>query len=247
MAVTAKSQFEVRRIRPGSTRRRVLFAALVLVLVAAAGLLAGYLLAGSKSKPSPSNNVLMPVAASDDSMQALQQQIATLKRSEQVARIAAGQLRQTLADREQEVSALRADLAFYSRLVGSGEQRQGIAVHSIFLEPIAGSQAWNATITLTQNARRGEENHGTVKLAVEGVRSGKLVLLKWSDLVGSGNGKGIEYAFKYFQQLHTTLMLPDKFAPNRLRIEVAPRDGKSVTRSIPWETALKSPEEGNVQ
>src|SRR5687767_9971485 len=56
----------------------------------------------------------------------LRQQVATLKRSDQISRNANIGLQTTLAEREEEVSGLRADVDFYERLVGSTGQRQGL-------------------------------------------------------------------------------------------------------------------------
>lgn len=204
---------------------------LLLALVAAIG---GFLL-GRQSKP----RVIAAPAPQPATSAALAQKIATLSRSEQVARIAAEELRQTLADREEEISALRADLAFYSRLVGSGNQRSGLSVHNVHAEPIAGSRAWRVTITLTRNAHRGKANEGIARLEVEGVADGKLVLLEWDDLGDPQHPNGVPYSFKYFQQLHASIMLPAGFTPNRLRVVVEPKDGDAVQRTLSWEQAKK--------
>jgi hypothetical protein len=246
MADPAQPQFVVRRIQPGANQRRLLLLAVALLLAAALGVAVGYRLAAHPAAPSrASSDPAAAVSAAD--YDDLAQQVVNLKRSEQVARIAADGLRHTLADREEEISALRTDLAFYSRLVGSGEQGQGLMLHSVHLQSIPGSRAYNATLILTQNANRGEDNHGTVELAVEGVRGGKLVLLEGGDL-GDASGKdGMHYAFKYFQQLHATLMLPADFTPNRLRVTIRPDGGSEDQHNIAWTDALKPTEESDVQ
>lgn len=245
--MSPRPQFEVRRLDPAAGRRKFFLTALVLLVAVVVGVVGGVWWAG---RDLPVNAAQAPAIApvgTSGSAQAAAQQIATLKRSEQVARIAAQDLRKTLADREEEASALRADLAFYSHLVGSGEQGMALTVHGVHLQPVSGSRAFNATITLTQNARRGKENKGSVKLAVEGVRDGKLSLLKWTQLSPPDGADGIAYAFKYFQQLHATLVLPDGFTPNRLRVLVDPSDGRVITHNMAWSEALKSAEKNNVQ
>ena len=220
---------------------------LLLLVVAATGMATGIWWAQRTPAAPVSKVPAIPMVANSGTARADAQEIATLKRSEQVARIAAQDLRKTLADREEEISALRADLAFYSNLVGSGERGAALSVHGVHLEPVAGSRAWNATITLTQNARRGRDNKGILRLAVEGVRDGKLELLDWKQIAAPDQRAGLAYAFKYFQQLHASLILPEQFTPNRLRVLVDPAHGKAVTRSMSWSDALKSAEESNVQ
>lgn len=247
MDVKPKPLFEVRQIHPGATRRRALGVALLLAVVGLAGVAAGIAWQRHVTPPLATAAPSIPIVASAGTAQAAAQQIATLKRSEQIARVAAQDLRKTLADREEEISALRADLAFYANLVGSGEQGAELTVHGVHLQPVDGARAWNATITLTQNVRRGKENKGTVKLAVEGVRNGKLELLGWKQISAPDRAGGLAYAFKYFQQLHATVMLPDNFTPNRLRVLVDPADGKQLVHGMAWSDALKSAEENNVQ
>src|SRR6185312_6638319 len=70
----------------------------------------------------------------------LKQQVANLQRAAQVNDVATGALRGTLTQREKELSALRADLGFYSRLVGGDGQRQGLKLQEVKLQPITGSR-----------------------------------------------------------------------------------------------------------
>src|SRR3546814_19275973 len=52
-------------------------------------------------------------------VEALEQQVATLKRSDQISRAAHRALQGTLAERAAEIAGLRADVAFYERFVGA--------------------------------------------------------------------------------------------------------------------------------
>jgi hypothetical protein len=225
-------------------RRRWLWLALIwavsLVVVAAAV----YLAVDRGPLASPDRTNERQLNSDND---ALRQQVATLTRSEQVARVAADALKDTLADREEEISGLRADLAFYSRLVGGGAQREGLQLQGVHVQQVDRSRAWNFTITLTQNAKRGEETRGTLKVAVEGVRGDKLVRLDGSVIGGPAQKDGLTFAFKYFQQIHGTLMLPADFTPNRLRIAIAPQRGKAIDSTVAWAQALKPVEESHVQ
>ena len=105
-----------------------------------------------------------PVAAEERQLKALtkqnndlQQQVANLQRAGQVADIANASLRKTLSEREEEISGLRADLGFYSRLTGGDAQREGLKVQEVRLQPVENSHAWNLTLSVTQNAKRGDD------------------------------------------------------------------------------------------
>src|SRR5690606_36493793 len=59
-------------------------------------------------------------------IEALEQEVATLRRSDQISREANRGLQRTLAERDEEIAGLRADVAFYERFVGATGQRRGL-------------------------------------------------------------------------------------------------------------------------
>jgi len=173
--------------------------------------------------PPPAINVAGPaVAASADGaeLRKLRQQVATLKRSDQISRNANIGLQQTLAEREEEVSGLRADVDFYERLVGSTGQRQGLRVHEVKFEQEAGG-TWHYTVTLTQNLNRGAISKGGMRFAVEGVRNGKLERVKWDELLQKPGAPAKAFSFRYFQQIEDSIMLPAGFTPQRVKVSLS--------------------------
>ncbi len=178
---------------------------------------------------------------------ALRRQVATLARAQQVAQVATRSLKDTLADREQKLNGLRADLAFYSHLIGGGAQHHGLRVQDVHLSRVGDSRAWNVTVTLTHNVRRGSTVTGRLRVAVEGILKGHLTRLPWKKLSGKAESKGLDFSFRYFQQVRGTLMLPPDFTPNRLRVEADPSQGKPISLDLDWSDALKPVEDVHVQ
>ena len=170
----------------------------------------------------------------------LRQQVATLKRSDQISRNANIELQNELAEREEEISGLRADVAFYERLVGSTGQRQGLRVHEAKFAPESGG-TWHYTVTLTQNLNRGAISKGNMRFVVDGVRAGKLGTVKWDELVQTPKSPGKPYSFRYFQQLEDSVMLPPGFTPQRVRVTLQGNAG-TVEQTFTWD-ARKSPGE----
>lgn len=175
-------------------------------------------------------------AAVGSELDGLRQQVATLARSDQVSREANQDLQGTLAERDEEVSALRADVAFYERLVGSTSQRRGLTVHGLRLQS-QGKGAWHFTATLTQTLNRAAVSRGRLTLAVEGSRNGSLERLEWSDLRPQDDAMGAEYSFKYFQQIEGDILLPEGFTPLRVHVRLAPAGAPAVDGSFPWAEA----------
>ena len=169
-------------------------------------------------------------------IEGLRQQVATLSRSDQVSREANRDLQVMLAERDEEISALRADVAFYERLVGSTSQRRGLTVHGLRLQS-QGEGAWHFTATLTQTLNRAAVSSGSLTLEVEGSRNDSLERLAWNDLRQSEDAPGVEYSFKYFQQVDGDLMLPEDFKPLRVIVRLAQPRGPVVEESFTWADA----------
>lgn len=162
----------------------------------------------------------------------LTQEVATLHRSRQVERTATQAVQATLAERDQEIAALRNDVAFYERLVGSSAQRMSLTVHSVKLEP-SGKQGWQYAVTLTQTLKKASMTRGTLAMQIEGLRNGKPETVGWNEL-GPEGGAPVPFSFKYFQQIEGSLVLPEGFVPHRLKVRLDSDAGK-VEKVFPWQ------------
>jgi len=180
------------------------------------------------------------LAAQGARIATLEQQATTLARSDQVSREANRDLQGTLAERDEEIAGLRADVAFYERFVGSTAQRHGLAVHQLHMEGQPGG-AWHFVATLTQNVNRGAVNDGRLTLALEGSRGGRMEKLPWEALRQQPGAPGIDYSFKYFQQVQGDVMVPAGLQPVRVVVRLEPAQGDPVEQSFTWAEATADP------
>ena len=176
------------------------------------------------------------IRAQGQRIDALEQQVALLSRSDQVSREASQDLQGTHAERDEEIAGLRADVAFYERFVGSTAQRHGLTVHQLELQPQEGG-AWHFTATLTQNLNRGAVNSGRLRLSVEGTQDGQLRELSWADLRQQPGAEGVAYSFKYFQQVEGDFILPAGMRPIRVAVHLDPARGAAAEQSFGWADA----------
>lgn len=169
-------------------------------------------------------------------LESLRQRSATLDRAEEITRKANLALQRDLTEREEEMAQLRADVAFYERLVGASGQRKGLSVHSIGFAP--GSDGlWSYRVTLVQNLNRGKVSKGAITLSLDGVRNGRLESLDWPRLRQQDGAAPQDFSFRYFQQLEGSVMLPSGFQPHRVRVAVR-AEGANLEQVFPWETVL---------
>lgn len=184
----------------------------------------------------PSDDPGAQLRAQQARIDLLEQRVTTLARSDQISREANRDLQGALAEREEEISGLRADVAFYERFVGSTAQRRGLSVHELLLQP-SGDNVWHFTATLTQNLNRGAVSRGGLKLSIEGTRDGKLERLDWVDLRQQHDAPPVEYSFKYFQQVEGDVLLPKGFSPVRVSAHLDPAGGSEIEQSFTWADA----------
>ncbi len=180
-----------------------------------------------------SGNPQRQLADQQSELDGLRQQVSTLTRSDQISRDANRELQGTLAERDEEIAALRADVAFYERFVGSTAQRRGLTVHELRVQPRT-DQGWHYTATLTQSLSRDAASVGTMRLSIEGTRDGRLETLDWTTLRQSDDAAGVAYSFKYFQQVEGDIVLPTGFQPLRVTVRLEPERGSAVERPFSW-------------
>jgi hypothetical protein len=185
--------------------------------------------------PAPAGDVRAQAAR----VAALEQRIAVLARSDQISREANRDLQSTLAERDEEIASLRADVGFYERFVGATGQRHGLAVHDLKLKA-QDAQVWKFTATLTQNLNRGAVNSGRLTMSVEGSVGGRMQKADWATLRQQADAAGLAYSFKYFQQLEGDLLLPPGMKPVRVLVRLQPASGAAVEQTFSWADATAS-------
>lgn len=160
----------------------------------------------------------------------LRQREATLSRSDQISRAANKEVQDALAQRDEQIAQLRADLAFYERMVGPGAKPQPLNVHSVAFDPEAPG-SWQYEVVLTQSLNRGGVTQGQLQLRIEGMRGGRPATLAWSDL--SPGRPPQAFSFRYFQRLKGSVSLPPGFTPQRVRVDVR-GGGVALDQSFGW-------------
>ena len=189
-------------------------------------------------RPATSGEQLQAQAARID---ALEQNVVTLSRSDQISRQANIDLQGTLSERDEEIASLRADIAFYERFVGATAQRHGLSVHALRLEPQRDPQLWHFVATLTQNLNRGAVNRGRLTLIVEASKGGRMQKLAWDELRQQQRAAGVEYSFRYFQQVEGDIVLPPGVKPVRVFARLMPASGAALEQSFTWSEAAVAP------
>jgi hypothetical protein len=166
----------------------------------------------------------------------LKTRAAVAEREAEVVRKANELLRLSERDRQDEIAALQADLAFYRRLGGANGSQAPLAVHYLEMQATPSPRVYRVIFTLTQNLRWAAVIAGTVELGIDGIIDGAARTLTNKDLL-DGSAEPMLFRFKYFQQIERMLTLPEGFEPSRLSIRLRSDSLRApVEQSMPWDS-----------
>jgi len=168
-------------------------------------------------------------------LEAEQARSTMAEREADVIRRANALLRASERDRQDEVSALKADLAFYRRLGGAHGSQAPLAVQFLELETTQSPRVYRVLLTLTQNLRWAAVISGNIQLAVDGIHNGVAQHLTDEQLLAEST-EPLTFQFKHFQQIDCLITLPEGFEASRLTIYL--RSGSlrtPVEQSMEWQ------------
>lgn len=175
-------------------------------------------------------------AARDDNGK-LRDQLAYIKRSEQIDGDACKLVKQSMAGMQQENSSLREQLAFYRGIVSPKQSSEGLRVYDLKMTRHRGDKNENEydfELLLIQPMHHDQSVSGNPDIALNGLQDGKRRRLPLASVIFTGD-KNLVFSFKYFQELDGSFRLPAGFRPIRVTVTLTPKDNQpKVEQSYDW-------------
>jgi len=164
----------------------------------------------------------------------LRERVAILERAQQVEGKAYEDVDTHLRSLQDEVLALKEEVAFYRGIVSDGKEK-GLKIQTFSVDKETTPGAYRFQLVLTQQLKRVKTISGTVKLNVLDDQNRRPTSLLLSDMAGE-QAKSLNFEFKFFQRIEGRFTLPDGFNPDRLQIQVVSKGKKpaSVEKSFEW-------------
>ena len=165
---------------------------------------------------------------------ALRERVAILERARQVEEKAYEDVDTHLGSLQDEVLALKEEIAFYRGIVSAGKEK-GLKIQTFVVDKETTPGAYRFQLVLTQHLKRVKIISGTVKLKITDEQNSRPTSLLLSDMSGE-QAKSLKFEFKFFQRIEGRFTLPDGFNPDRLQIQVVSKGKKpaSVEKSFEW-------------
>ena len=161
-------------------------------------------------------------------------QATMLERNSRIDDDASSQLKETLAQTQSEVLALKKELSFYKSIVAPEQGSRSLAIQTIQFKANAVG-GYDYKIMVSQRGRNDQFARGTVEVSIEGVSEGQPLTLKLAE-VSNDTKKPMKFGFKYFQNFEGVMILPEAFQPDFIRVKVKPKKGKikAIDEQFAW-------------
>lgn len=169
----------------------------------------------------------------------LWEKIALLETDAKIDAEGYSQVESQLAALQAEILMQQEDLAFYRGIVA--DQEAGVRIQDLELLRGVDESSYSMRLVLAQAIGASRRISGFVELNVEGTSHGAPVTLNLADLAGQNDRKTrLNFSFRYFQNLEADLVLPEGFAPARVKVKLTPqgKSAKPVEQSFDWVMAV---------
>ena len=176
------------------------------------------------------------LAERDASIEELRRQVTLLETSREIDRETYAEVEKNLSQLQARIQAQEEELAFYQGIVSPEDGIAGLRIQNLEVSPADAEQRYTLRMVLVQAIIHDRRVAGTVRFNIAGTRYGQPVDLDLSDLAVDGEADDLAYAFRYFQDLEQELILPVGFEPDRVDVEIWPREprGQQVSQSFQW-------------
>jgi Family of unknown function (DUF6776) len=227
----------------GQARTRTIYVLLVLLLLAAGYLCfelgrfeAGFSLLDHRREVADLTAKIDEEHATSDE---LRRQLAIAQTSGEIDRETYSQVESNLGDLQAKIQAQEEELAFYRGIVSPQDGVAGLRIQSLEVVPEDAERRYQLRLVLVQAIVHSRRVSGTVKLEIEGLRDGQTASFDAAELVSTDAAYDMAYEFRYFQGLETELTLPLGFEPQRVNVEIWPKEARAehVKQTFDWSAA----------
>ena len=163
----------------------------------------------------------------EDEVAGLKQEVALLETHRDIDREAYKQVESSLSSLQAKIVEQQDALAFYRGIVSPADGKPGLRVQDLTLTRGEEERQFQVRLVLVQSMQHVRKVSGDVRMSVQGSQDGEERSYELAELLPDDADSEWPFSFRYFQNFHRQLLLPNGFTPRLIRVEV-----RSKTRSI---------------
>lgn len=229
-------------VRPRySSRRRLFIAALGLLgCMLAAFSLYNHGLTTAGYDPSAFNarqkGLTDEIARLSEENQSLREGLSRAELLVQTNQTAYQEMDRTLKASGQEIMKLREELDFYRNIISPANKTSGLQIQRLHITPGDDAGQFRYKLVLVQALKHERTVDGRVYFEVVGDKGGSASTVRFP-----GSERGINFSFRYFQDIEGKWDLPAGFHPTSVVVRVlTPSGGNGAEETFPWPHAVKT-------
>lgn len=165
----------------------------------------------------------------------LRQQVINLESGRTIDTMAQQEIQNTIQALETTVALLRKDVAFYKNIMAPSDDARGLQLQNIEIRAVQTANRYSYKFVLAQLLDQKAYLSGVLVVNLIGQRNETQEVIPLRD-ISQEKELGINFRFKYFQEISGELTLPEDFRPESVQI-VAQSSGKTASRiehSFSW-------------
>lgn len=171
-------------------------------------------------------------------LQSFKAQVGQLQSAAMVDQQAQNQTKDNLRRLQEDNLELREELQFYRNIVVPSQDKTGIRVQDIVLEPGAEANRFRYRLTLIQVhgiKARHRQIRGRVEIVLEGQQGDAVRHMSLKELTSSKKSS-IKFSIKYFKRIDGDLILPEGFQPRNIMVKVVPKvkGASNIEKKFKW-------------
>lgn len=144
-------------------------------------------------------------------------------------------LQDEIRDLQEEIFRLKGELQFYQGVMEASGEGKGLDVHGIFVRPLTQENGFRLKLILTHVSNKDAETEGRMDISLEGIQAGATRHVNLKDVTLDA-AVDLTFKFRNFKRFESNLALPAGFSPQRVFVELQPRDEKQskIKRVFDW-------------
>jgi cell division protein FtsB len=170
----------------------------------------------------------------------LRRRLAILETSREIDKETYSVVESDLGQLQAKIQAQEEELVFYRGIVSPQDGVAGLRIQRLEVLPADGERRYMLRLVLVQAIVQSRRLAGEVKLQLAGLVDGQMRSFDLAELANENGSYDMAYEFRYFQGLEAEFTVPLGFEPERLNVEIWPKEARAerVTESFEWSAVV---------
>jgi hypothetical protein len=167
----------------------------------------------------------------------LRERVSMLERTTSLDTQTATLLQEEIKNLQEETFRLKGELEFFQGIMEAVGEVKGLDVQGIHVRKLSAPGSYRLKLILTNVTDADKDAEGAVSVTIEGIHKGTTRLVNLRDITLDQNPE-VSFKFRNFKRIESNFSLPEGFSPQRVFVELQPRDQKQskIREAFDWPT-----------